>query len=79
MKIPVFVSCPTTLSETQLASKKLILDLLDGLELEPRSCRERRILLLNSHSAKSQFLLAIVCCIILGLGVISNRERHSET
>lgn len=29
MKIPVFVSCPTTLSETQQASKKLILDLLD--------------------------------------------------
>ena len=37
MKIPVFVSCPTTLSETQQASKKLILDLLDGLELEPRA------------------------------------------
>jgi hypothetical protein len=37
MKIPVFVSCPTTLSETQQASKNLILDLLDGLELEPRA------------------------------------------
>lgn len=37
MRISVFVSCPTTLSETQQASKKLILDLLDGLELEPRA------------------------------------------
>lgn len=37
MKIPVFVSCPTTLSETQQVSKKLILELLDGLELEPRA------------------------------------------
>lgn len=37
MKIPVFVSCPTTLSGEQQTSKGLILDLLDRLELEPRA------------------------------------------
>lgn len=37
MKIPVFVSCPTTLSEPQQVSRKLILDMLDMLELEPRA------------------------------------------
>jgi hypothetical protein len=34
MKIPVFVSCPTVLSEAQEASRKIILDELDRLELE---------------------------------------------
>jgi len=37
MKIPVFVSCPTTLSEPQQASRQLILERLDGLDLEPRA------------------------------------------
>jgi hypothetical protein len=37
MKIPVFVSCPTTLSELQQASRQLILDQLDGRRLEPRA------------------------------------------
>jgi len=37
MKIPVFVSCPTTLSEAQQGSRKLILDMLEMLELEPRA------------------------------------------
>ena len=37
MKIPVFVSCPTTLSDPQQASKRLILDELDRLDLEPRA------------------------------------------
>jgi hypothetical protein len=37
MKIPVFVSCPTTLTESQQASRMLILDMLDRLELEPRA------------------------------------------
>lgn len=37
MKIPVFVSSPTTLSEPQQISKQLILDVLDGLDLEPRA------------------------------------------
>ena len=37
MKIPVFVSCPTTLSESQQGSRKVILDMLDMLELEPRA------------------------------------------
>lgn len=37
MKIPVFVSAPTTLSPEQQLSKQLILDELDRLELEPRA------------------------------------------
>ena len=37
MKIPVFVSCPTTISEPQQASRQLILDALEGLDLEPRA------------------------------------------
>ncbi len=37
MKIPVFVSCPTTLSPAQDASRALILRELDNLELEPRA------------------------------------------
>lgn len=36
MKIPVFVSCPSTLSKVQEASKKIILRELDKQGLEPR-------------------------------------------
>ena len=37
MKIPVFVSCPTTLSKGQEASRTLILRELKRLELKPRA------------------------------------------
>jgi hypothetical protein len=37
MKIPVFVSCPTVLSESQAAVRQLIVDELDALDLEPRA------------------------------------------
>ena len=37
MNIPVFVSAPTTLSDAQEASRKLILRELERLELEPRA------------------------------------------
>ena len=37
MKIPVFVSCPTTLREEKQLGRKIILDELDRLELEPRA------------------------------------------
>ncbi len=37
MKIPVFVSSPTTLSRVQEARRKLILDQLEALNLEPRA------------------------------------------
>lgn len=37
MKIPVFVSCPSTLNEEQDSSHNLILEELDNLELEPRT------------------------------------------
>jgi len=36
-KIPVFVSCPTELNPTQEAKRKIILDILDELLLEPRA------------------------------------------
>ncbi len=37
MKIPIFVSCPTTLSETQENCRKMIVKELDRLGLEPRA------------------------------------------
>jgi len=37
MKIPVFISCPTDLSEVQEHSRKLILEEIDNLFLEPRA------------------------------------------
>src|SRR4051794_6753585 len=37
MKIPVFVSCPTILNDSQQASRQLILDELDRFRLEPRA------------------------------------------
>jgi hypothetical protein len=37
MKIPVFVSCPTKLSSDQEAVRNVIIDLLAGLNLEPRA------------------------------------------
>lgn len=37
MRIPVFVSCPTALSPTQEAQRKVILDMLDQMNLEPRA------------------------------------------
>ena len=37
MRIPVFVSCPTQLGPGQEASRKVIVDLLDELHLEPRA------------------------------------------
>lgn len=36
-KIPVFVSCPTKLSIEQEEKRKVIIDILDDLQLEPRS------------------------------------------
>lgn len=37
MKIPVFVSCPTALSPAQEASRGVLMDQLQGLNLEPRA------------------------------------------
>src|SRR6476620_11335569 len=37
MKIPVFVSCPTSLSKDQEARRKIASDILDSLNLEPRA------------------------------------------
>ncbi len=37
MKIPVFVSCPTSLSPDQEKSRKVIMSMLDDLQLEPRA------------------------------------------
>jgi hypothetical protein len=37
LKIPIFLSSPTALSPTQEASRKLIVDLLRDLNLEPRA------------------------------------------
>ncbi len=37
MRIPIFVSCPTTLNRTQQASRRIILNELERFELEPRA------------------------------------------
>jgi hypothetical protein len=37
MKIPIFLSCPTSLNEEQEASRKLVLRELDRANLEPRA------------------------------------------
>src|SRR5262249_38709403 len=37
MKIPVLVSCPTSLSRDQEARRKIAIDILDSLNLEPRA------------------------------------------
>ena len=58
MKIPVFVSCPTSLSATQEAARKMILRELDRANLEPRALGRsdyptelplREVLLLAKH------------------------------
>jgi hypothetical protein len=36
-KIPVFISCPTTLTKKQKDIRKFLLDLLDDLNMEPRA------------------------------------------
>jgi hypothetical protein len=36
-KIPVFVSCPTSLSDDQEAKQKVIIDILEDLQIEPRA------------------------------------------
>jgi hypothetical protein len=37
MKIPVFVSCPTQLNNDQKRSRKIIMNILDDLRIEPRA------------------------------------------
>jgi hypothetical protein len=37
MKIPIFVSCPTILNNQQEESHRIVLKLLDDLQLEPRA------------------------------------------
>ncbi len=58
MKIPVFVSCPTSLSNAQEAARKVILRELDRANLEPRALGRsdyptelplREVLLLARH------------------------------
>jgi len=36
-KIPVFVSCPTSLSDEQEQKRKVIIDILDEFQMEPRA------------------------------------------
>jgi hypothetical protein len=58
MKIPVFVSCPSTLSKTQNASRRILLNEVERLGLEPQSVGQsdyptelplREVLLLVKH------------------------------
>ncbi len=37
MRIPVFVSCPTQLNSGQNRSRNVILEILEGLHIEPRA------------------------------------------
>jgi len=36
-KIPIFVSCPTSLSDEQEQKRKVIIDILDEFQMEPRA------------------------------------------
>ena len=60
MKIPVFVSCPTSLNPAQNASRKTLMAYLDELSLEPRAlgrsdypadCPLREVLTIALHCA----------------------------
>jgi len=60
VKIPVFVSCPTTLNKAQNVSRRIIMNEIDRLSLEPRSLGRsdyptelpfREVLLLAKHCA----------------------------
>jgi hypothetical protein len=60
MRIPVFVSCPTTLNRAQDASRRMILQQLERLDLEPRALGRsdyptasplREVLVLAAHCA----------------------------
>ncbi len=60
MKIPVFVSCPTSLNRKQQACRQIILRELERLELEPRAIGRsdyptilplREVLMLAGHCA----------------------------
>jgi hypothetical protein len=60
MKIPVFLSSPTSLSSSQEASRKIIVDLLKELNLEPRALGKsdfptelplREVLVIAKHCA----------------------------
>lgn len=58
MKIPVFLSCPTSLSKPQEAQRTLICSVLDSLNLEPRALGRsdypsdlplREVLIISKH------------------------------
>lgn len=60
MKIPVFVSCPTSLSPSQEAARQALIHLLDEFNLEPRALGRsdypaefplREVLIITRHCA----------------------------
>jgi hypothetical protein len=66
MKIPVFVSCPTTLSETQNRQRLTICNLLDSMDLEPRALGRSDYP--SSSPLREVLIIAYHCCggVILG-------------
>jgi hypothetical protein len=73
MKIPVFVSCPTTLNQKQEDAKKMILHELDRLDLEPRA--------LGVSDFATQFPLREVCVLAKRCsgGIILGFEQFCST
>jgi hypothetical protein len=65
MKIPVFVSCPTTLSPAQEAARSVLIQFLDQFNLEPRALGRsdypaelplREVLVIARHCAGGMIL-----------------------
>jgi len=65
-KIPVFVSCPTSLSKKQEAQRKVLMNLLDEIQLEPRALGRGEYA--KDYPLKEVFVIAKHCAggIILG-------------
>ncbi len=81
-KIPVFVSCPTTLTAEQDQKRKVIIDIIDDLQLEPRALGRGEYP--TEYPLKEVYVIAKHCAggIILGFEQIyvetGKRKRNSK-
>jgi hypothetical protein len=81
-KIPVFVSCPTTLSTEQEQKRKVITNLMEDLQLEPRALGRGEYP--TEYPLKEVYVIAKHCAggIILGFEQLyveaGKRKRNSK-
>ena len=81
-RIPVFVSCPTTLSPDQEKKRSIIIDILDDLQLEPRALGRGDYP--KDYPLKEVYIIAKHCAggIILGFEQIyleSGKRKRGST